>query len=138
VQLVYVCSRRHDTSTYSPTAPDHRLLDRLLHARHPTDPLRWSRRHRAYLPGHCSAVAFLQQEPRGLATRAQRVPRLQYRRGRTEGGIDYNTLDNGQGRTWAVSHGGAFLSFPLNVIVHSTVECNYAAVTDSLRAAVTF
>jgi hypothetical protein len=72
------------------TPPDHRLLRRLLHPGHPPVALRGPRWHRAHLPRRRSAVALLQQEPRGLAASKQRVARVQHRRGRAEGGLECN------------------------------------------------
>jgi hypothetical protein len=72
------------------TPPDHRLLRRLLHTGHPPVALCRPRRHRPHLPRRRSAVALLQQKPRGLAASKQRVARVQHRCGWPEGGLERN------------------------------------------------
>lgn len=69
------------------TTADHCLPGRLPCPGHSTHALRWPRRHRADLCRRRATVAFLQQEPRGLASTAQRDFRLQHRGGWPQGGL---------------------------------------------------
>jgi hypothetical protein len=69
------------------TSIDYRLPSRLHATGHSSRPLHRPRWHRAHLPRRRTTVAFLQQEPRGLATTAQLRSTIQHRRGRAEGGL---------------------------------------------------
>jgi hypothetical protein len=102
------------------TTLDRCFLDRLLHTRHPPDPVRWARWHCPHLPRDRPAVALLQQEPRGLAASKQREAGIQHRRRWAEGRIDviYHTAEVEEYHTW--KHFGKLLR--LNGIAHSTME----------------
>ena len=70
------------------TGVDSGLCHRLHTTRYPSRPLHWPRRHRPHISRSRSTVALLQQEPRGLASRAQRFSgELQHQRGWPEGWI---------------------------------------------------
>jgi hypothetical protein len=86
-QLVYASTLPLPALSKLTIDTDNRLSRRLHATRHSPRTLHRPRRLCAHLSRRRTTVAFLQQEPRGLATSAQLDSAIQHRSGRAEGGM---------------------------------------------------